>query len=775
MRISLYNHEIFDTSKNAFIEDIEAFLGTLETTYESNIQYQKIDLDINVKLNLDQEYQYNIIGNYARIDNDDKVFYYFVMQADWVSSKCVMLTLSMDTINTYPEWVTDLSNKTTVIREHRNRYQETKNVYSQTTKLYKADGTVDSDMEFTVPLQKSMFAVDIELTTLNINGIGYSCTINSTEVKKISHSGGWNLIVNVHIKAPVASIYSVQCSVTYITTRLLRLIDTTEEGITPILYNIPYDKEVVKDNDSDLKWYLIYKTDVDTANTVRCFICASEKITCNLSKKDNAISASDLEYNKYYTLENMSGDGYAYVSFTLDDGTVIKYVLTAFEYMFVKLNDNLIQIYKNNETRAVNWSFANFATTQYMELTYGKVTELRAYNYIPTGTNTSHNTYPITIKSGNVTIQSIADLDRTDSKLIKIIELPYAPFTCDIVDGIYQFDDSKYLFSDNLIELKDLNSTFENTFEIEHNIIGDQCYLARRPTITEGANSYFESKLYNSSYNYWKFVYDSFNYVFPREYLEPLNNLTGLHVTFKPTNTINSKFLFSFDTDLQNTTQDYDNIVPISRNNEIALYNSEYINYIKNGYNYDVKSKNIQTAQNWIGVTANIVGAVASFVSGAVTGGIGIAAGVMFATNAVTSITSAISNTISAEQAIQQKLDNYRNQATTISGTDDIDLLNYYADDNKAKLIEYVPSNNMHHHLFDLFRLTGYATNLRKIPELNTRYWYNFIQCEADFKGATKYSTYSDDIKARLKIGVTIYHNHDDQWDFDQKYENPEA
>lgn len=60
----------------------------------------------------------------------------------------------------------------------------------------------------------------------------------------------------------------------------------------------------------------------------------------------------------------------------------------------------------------------------------------------------------------------------------------------------------------------------------------------------------------------------------------------------------------------------------------------------------------------------------------------------------------------------------------------------------------------------DLFRYAGYATNMKKIPEFNSRCWYNFIQAEVAFtnENSEVLKPFLDDIRSRYSIGVTIYH-----------------
>ena len=61
----------FDPSKNVRVEDLENYLASLTST-NFEMQYQKMSLDMTVKLAVPQEYQQIAIGNYAAIDQDNK-------------------------------------------------------------------------------------------------------------------------------------------------------------------------------------------------------------------------------------------------------------------------------------------------------------------------------------------------------------------------------------------------------------------------------------------------------------------------------------------------------------------------------------------------------------------------------------------------------------------------------------------------------------------------------------------------------------------------------
>lgn len=124
--LTLYQTEI-TLDRNARVENIEKYLESLPRVYHSDkMQYLRIGANIVVKLPRNQELSYLSDCNYARIEQDGRVFYFFVMGADWRARKTVAFTLSMDTVNT---WWDELSwnPKTTIQRQHGDRFYPTTN------------------------------------------------------------------------------------------------------------------------------------------------------------------------------------------------------------------------------------------------------------------------------------------------------------------------------------------------------------------------------------------------------------------------------------------------------------------------------------------------------------------------------------------------------------------------------------------------------------------------------------------------------------------------
>ena len=60
----------------------------------------------------------------------------------------------------------------------------------------------------------------------------------------------------------------------------------------------------------------------------------------------------------------------------------------------------------------------------------------------------------------------------------------------------------------------------------------------------------------------------------------------------------------------------------VARNNNIAIYNSEYINYMRNGYNYDVKAKNAALLNAGLNIGTVVLSKIIGLITGVVGGNI---------------------------------------------------------------------------------------------------------------------------------------------------------
>ena len=567
-----------------------------------------------------------------------------------------------------------------------------------------------------------------------------------------------------------------------------RIIDVSNENINPILYK----QEESYINGDGLKWYLIYINNSEPSeslvNPVKCLLCANREIDV----KPFGTEANGRIY------PNMLIDGYFYYSlltdntFILDDGTTINTIGNSISNIQIyKLNEDLINVV------VVTKIVANLDTTYYKRVyttSYLQINSNQSFDY--TNVNT-WNTSPTYEKPAEyigtqqfyvagypvVRISSIDDLDRTNAKLIRIIELPYC-----VDDFIYTNDvlqvNSNWLYVINdgfsCLQLANLNTKFKSTIEFVDNPINN-CFLTSSEINTNPnaqRDDNLESKIYNSEFYNVKFVYDSFVFTFDLEKLNitSVNDITMTNFNFYASNTITGRFMFKFDNyKLKVSTSDYDNILVVNRNNDLALYNVSYINYIRNGYNYDVKNKTRTQESAVVNTSLSLLGTIGAFASSYFSGGFGIAMGVSMATSTISQIYNTIQTIKTTDESLAEKINQLKNQSASVSGSDDIDLLNVYTNDNKAKLCYYAPSTQMTNALLDLFYYCGYADNVQEKPNITTRTRFNYLMADIDLAYTCNLSaTIIEQLKTLYANGVTFIHNYNNAWDVEQVTNNIE-
>ena len=252
-------------------------------------------------------------------------------------------------------------------------------------------------------------------------------------------------------------------------------------------------------------------------------------------------------------------------------------------------------------------------------------------------------------------------------------------------------------------------------------------------------------------------------------------DLDKMNIEFDMTSTINSKFMFTFvDYNLKYALDNYPQSMPIARNNEEVLYSVPYINYIRTGYNYDVKNKNIQIASNMVGLGLSGLSIGASLLAPSVPLKVaGIVASLVSMAN---SIKGAVVNGIQQENTIKQKMFQSQNQTASVSGSDDVDLMSIYAK-NRLKYLVYKPMPIMEDMIFKLFFYAGYNSGRIGIPNHNTRCNFDYLECDASVEsaGANIPEEILEELKNCFKVGVTYIHKTTrvtDKWDIEQKYEN---
>ena len=699
-QVKLYNVG-FNSNMNCVVDNIATYLTSTATTVITydNVMYQKIELDMEIKLPISESLVERPSFNYVSILNQDgqRPFYFFVRDVQWLSQQGIKVLLSMDTLNTFQDLLV-FSNNTKITRQHKDRfYQE----YYDTQRPQLATRKIDRPSEVT------------GLTK-------YRGTTNSVS------------------------------------------------------------------GTSDIKWYLVYANENDNANApVACYIMPSAEV-------------------KFYGLHDTYGPQYFNTGDTGDIYLIkenVTLTLTTTTNQTVTLNITNDQTYYistvpmnvgnyfnvigkgNTSTQSYGCTAIGFSGLVHLSF----YTKAQASDLLGLATSTfiqvarNADTDLICTSSGTFNLSPISNINRTYSSLIKIIECPYEPFTLSPKDDGYLLDDGFYAnLVSNLgetpviaLKLNELSKEFVTSLH-SYSLSDFTCIipLAKDRQYAK-KDAKYESKLYHSDFHNVIFNYDSFTKDMPLENIEPsgLNN-PYFKIKYKQANTITSNLGFKFEIaqGTQKLNDKFEEYLICKRNNEYPIYNSSYLNYLRNGYNYDLKAKNLQTAQSWLGTGLALAGGIAGF---AVGGAVGAASGISFVTSSISSLSTAIMNNIQNEASIEQKLNEAKNTTNSVNSSDDLNLLNWYSD-NLLWATTYDISNEQKSNVFDLFYKTGYACNETGIPNVNSRYRFNFLQCTPDFttKANPIWQEYINDVIARFELGVTYFHTYHD---FEQQYENWES
>ena len=716
--IDVYDLMGFVESDNAIFDD----MGALLSSYSSNKRSFPLaapfnpSLETTVKLPLSES---EALARkfarpvYAAVTYDDggsvKRFYYFVEDAKRVANRTVALTLKMDTLNTY-NLDGELAPTCYVTREHADRFS----------------------------------------------------------VARIDDG-----IISVHNE-----------------------IDNADEGYAPSLFKTA-DTAIVEPT-HNMDYFLIYKTrdDITAANLtnpVSCYLCPQDAVMvlAGGSGPVVTIAPADLAASTYYY---MHVDGGAWEvtngtqTFKSGDAQTMNYDNLSFPISGTLVG---IEFYKTSGPDQVSMKpiFHNsvygdvIRAANTIDGAYGSpsitLTKGKEYYSISVQTNQKSDYFRknvVVVNSGTISdvySKSFSAVDRADSKLIKIIDLPYCPvaktidgngnwsfsgFEYDAVLGYWKATSVAMAFSASLptgAAVSEFNAALTDHFDARTD----------KATFLNAAHFAKDPKKYNSSFYIVKFSYDTFSLSYSLETLsfdEQDATDVQMSISFKATNTINSNFLFTVsfgNVDAKGQT-DYPNILLSTRNNEMPIFTNDYLNYLKTGYNYDKKSKAISASSSFISAGLSIATGVSAAAVGAATGNpITAAAGVSLIGSGVASISSAIASTIANENSLASKIAGLQAQATSTAGSDDLDLLKTY-NGNRLRVMRYEASAEAMA-LFDtLFRCFGYKRAKYGVPDTTSRSWYNFAAANivlAKDAGEVPADAFADET-AKWAAGVTVYH-----------------
>ena len=815
--LTLYQTEI-TLDRNARVENIDVYLNSLTPAYGPvNMQYLRLQGDMIIKLARDQEFSVISDCNYAKIEQDDKSFYFFILGADWRARKTVAFTLSMDTVNT---WWDELSwnPKTTIQRQHGDRFYQTED------KLH-----------------------------------------------------------------------------------LYRKIDRYNEGLNPMLtYGMDeYPVESAVLPNEPMNWYLIYKardnlSPSDTINPVSAMVVADQPLLI-----EPAVPGGDTQFadkaNNIAPAESIAWFSEEMVV-TGKTGSIKLYGVDDFvlgsehkdhpgEYLrAVSFGKNVLgwrfRLLYYTGSNPQSYAYSRTETAEDTGEGWVIIRNMAEYRLTLNDTYYKDLTNYATINSagskvdlpGDIELQTIpfSGLDRANSRITKIIKLPYPPCM------VLKEPDGRYVFPDGW--------DFNKTYDAMETILSDQafrsplddislesqfiCELGSAPAPwNEYLNYGMESKLYNSEFYNLSLMYDNVSHQVKLERLEPFSTLSDYIPYVKPafyvSNSMSSNFLF--DIQYMNAMREpeypYDNYILSTRNNEMTVFSSGFVDYLRNGYNYDQEANRQANRQQIISAGIAVAGAIGSIWTGGASlaaASAGIAALNMtaggykqqainagaYTTNdkpfaqynekklrqwgaeyfgisqdqvdvgqlqveqedAIASYNVAmgklgqaqsqqsLNSTIATNNMITRGLDsansvynsiesisaNNRNFQASLTqkqslainaqGSGDVDLMSIYAK-NRLCVQEYGMREEDKINVARVFYYTGYNHPVQEIPNWDSRYWFNYIQCTPKFNDEQTcvYRGYINDIKARFALGITVYHEHNGEYDFNQTKENWET
>lgn len=551
-----------------------------------------------------------------------------------------------------------------------------------------------------------------------------------------------------------------------------KLIDLESEGFTLQTYKTK--EEVLQDEYNYLKWYLYYKSDKE--KIINAYLIPSQTIT--------------IQYATPYNIKSVISD-YKVILLTSTNGNLNvklgnEVILFSREVKSILIwcvindsNDFLGNVYAIHYNNNVVYNIESFSIENQSLVIEGD------YNSYYTNTNTYNNDTSInalinkkykdllievnqlvTIEKTykTETLKGIAEFSRNSPTITKVFELPYCPILLNKNEQGFILSDLSFTYNETekTLDLNFLQANFQNTLQFENPLFNEKNFsvLNNVNLNTLEKSPDYEPKLLHSDFFKKSFIYDTFSYLFKFELLSDnfYYSTADTTITFKVTNTINSNFMFKFkDYNLKFSEQNYEGYLYCNRNNEITTYNNDYINYINNGYNYDKKQQQLNNLSTWANVGLNLANKPSY-------------------TGAIGSITNAIFSTAQNSLNIERKLADLSLKNASVYGADDIDLLSFYANNNKAKIVTYEVSEKMKNLLFNLFYYTGYISNTFGIPNLTSRTRFNYIQCELVFESSNNMSEeHKKDLEDKYLNGVTYIHHYDNTWDLNQKFENWET
>ena len=382
-----------------------------------------------------------------------------------------------------------------------------------------------------------------------------------------------------------------------------------------------------------------------------------------------------------------------------------------------------------------------------------------------------------------------SDIDRTALGLKKAICLPYRPFDRD--DAGYLPEGCFVVAGKILLASASLESTISFTPK------GRELYLpnmSAKPTeATDGKATalQLEPKVFSSEFRFSKLVYDSFSIVLKGEDCYFNTNLSEIgndKIVFKFF--ASPSMVSEFDLTLYSWpgysaeefilspvwSEDYPLHLIINRNNETPVYTSAYLDYLRTGYNYDLKSQAVQLGMQGLGIAISAINAGVGIAATFATGGLAAPYAVSAATGFASSIANIGKTAAENQRGNAQRLKELQAQGASVAGNSDFAVSKRYTK-NRVSLETYSVEPRLIASARSFFYLKGYATDEIKAPSCHSRAHFDFIECEPVFQpeALSLFPKWMLELIADdLRQGVTVMHPVNGEYDIAQTSSNYE-
>lgn len=743
-------NRVYDQYQN--FEVLDAMYGATKMYEKLNFQYQKLSLHMNIKVSFEQRVQYSQSVNYLKLvdTTNYNVIYFFITKFEWVAQNTIRCELYMDTMQTYKAVIENyITSSTFVMREHSDRaYDDNGTIKRIISKTDEGVGVVSQELQRHGSL---------EINNSLQRHKGYIGYVKNIEGSSDNPSPLSTIIFSDYSFKIIDLDYLTQSYKEFATQNALEAEITSN-----------YKGLVITQLDSPNFKYDCNGVEVEpfgttrTIDNVTCY-CRAVYITVGLN--------SDNQYVPFVYFLYYSGTTYPYTPASTYESSGYEWSIKLYNVMYARRVESILTLNRS-------YSYLNNILNDDQTLIY----EVGENLFNPENLATP------------------STFDFSDSFLMKVVELPFFPpvfrsqsmtvkMATRLPTGYY------YNFHYKALQKSSTQDDFPAVTYSDLSIgINSSFTNVGTSLVTKKIDN--ESKLYNSSFYTCKFVYGADTKELK---LENLSIDTISVIGYAPKN-MSSTLLFDFQltTSTYKGLDDYFEYLTTTRNNEVPVYNSGYLDYIRLQYSTD--KANLKQAQDQKiaslagGITTSVAGTAASIAGGAIAGAsagssggaIGaIIGGVVGVVSSAISIGLSINNTSNSiaqeNRNFSSKLNALVAQNVSLSGNVDIDILDKM-NRNSLNLYLYQAPDHIRQQLFDKFYYTGYSVGYRKHPDFTSRRLFNFVQCVPVFDNASLRISkeYLDDIVNRFSQGVTFMHVYDYQnsktyYDETQQYENMEV